>query len=439
MSVAETKLTQEAAPPAASRQFSEHLFRRKYGEMLAALLRKFGYKNFTLVEEAIQSSFLRALETWPFSGIPANPAGWLFNVARNAALDALRKEQTEQQKISEFAQEIETLHEPFAASEASRREDTHELDDLTTMILLCCNPELSAKAQVCLTLKAACGFSVREIARALGAEEETVKKTITRAKEKVSANPSILHALDAARIEERFPFVMETLYAMFTEGYSASSGVSQLRRDIAEESIRLADVLLAGKFTPEKYKGGLQALIALMLLQYARFEARVGDDGVPLRLQEQPRDKWNREIIRAGLAALETSKTTLVPTAYHLEARIAAEHVTSPSFAATDWKKILALYDQLLVLKNTAPVRLNRIVALRYAEGPEVALRDLEALQPAENKFASSFLFHAVWADLLEACGRAMEAQTEWKSALLNAPTEAEQKFIKKKLKKSSE
>jgi predicted RNA polymerase sigma factor len=201
--------------------------------------------------------------------------------------------------------------------------------------------------------------------------------------------------------------------------------------------------MLAGKFTPKKYQGGLQALIALMLLQYARFEARVGEDGMPLRLQDQQREKWNQELIRAGLAALEISKTAPAPTAYHLEARIAAEHMISPSFAATNWKKILALYDQLLTLKDTAPVQLNRIVALHYAEGPEVALRHLETLRPAaqtaENKFASSFLFHAVWADLLEACGRLTEAQAEWENALLAAPTEAEQKFIEKKLKKSSE
>lgn len=427
--------------PSASSQLTEHLFRRKYGEMLAALLRAVGYHNFALAEEALQTAFQRALETWPVSGIPQNPAGWLYNVARNAALDSFRKEKKQAQKILPIGHEDEGAHEPFILPEEEVREEKHELDDLATMILLCCNPELSAKAQVCLTLKAACGFSVHEIARALGMEDEAVKKTVTRAKEKMSGDPAILHALDAKRIEARFALVLETVYAMFTEGYSASRGESQLRRDIAEEAIRLIDTLLASTLTPQSRIGELHALMALMLFQFARFEARADASGVAIRLQEQDRGKWNAELIRAGLVALDHSKNEAEPTAYHLEARIAAEHAVSPSFAATNWKNILALYGQLLRMKDTEQVRLNRIVALRYAKGPEAALREMEApLQtPTENKFASSFLFHAVWADLLEASGRNREARAEWESAAHIAPTTAERKFIEKKLENFSE
>ncbi len=422
--------------PSAGTQLAEHLFRKKYGEILGALVRGFGRQNFLLLEEAIQTAFQRALETWPVSGIPQNPAGWLYNVARNAALDALRKDKIKAQKFSALEEQTASSLTPFILAEHESSETPPDLDDLATMILLCCNPELSAKAQVCLTLKAACGFSVPEIARALGMEDEAVKKTVTRAKDKVAEAPFPLRALDPMRIAERFPPVLEIVYAMFTEGYSASHGESQLRRDIAEEAIRLIDVMLASTLTPASYMGELHALMALMLFQFARFEARVDAHGAAIRLQEQDRGKWNTELIRAGLVALDHSKNETEPTAYHLEARIAAEHAISPSFAATNWKNILALYDQLLRVKDTEQVRLNRLVALRYAEGPQAALREIETqlqTQP-RSKYAASFLFHAVWADLLEASGRNREARAEWESAAHAAPTAAERKFIEKKL-----
>lgn len=410
--------------------------------MLGALLRAFGQQHFALLEEAIQTAFQRALETWPMSGAPQNPAGWLYQVARNAALDALRKNKITEQKFSPLDPHSATAHEPFVLLPEEPHEDAPALDDLTHMIFLCCNPELSAKAQVCLTLKAACGFSVFEIARVLGMEEETAKKTLTRAKDKIAETPAILRALDPARIAERFPLVLETVYAMFTEGYSASRGESQLRRDVAEEALRLVDVMLASTLTPANRIGELHALLALMLFQLARFEARVDENGIAIRLQEQVRSKWNAELIHAGLVALDHSKNVAKPTAYHFEARIAAEHAVSPSFESTNWKSILALYEQLLRVKDTEQVRLNRIVALRYAQGPEPALHELEAFMAHEragkSKVAASFLFHAVWADLLEAADRAQEARAEWEIAEHLAPTAAERKFIEKKLEKIS-
>lgn len=199
-----------------------------------------------------------------------------------------------------------------------------------------------------------------------------------RAKEKVAAEPTLLQDLNQQRIADRFPLVIETLYAMFTEGHSASSGETQLRREIAEEAIRLAGLILPSKFTPDNRKGELQALLALMLLQGARFDARADQNGTPLRLQDQDRGKWNQGMIRAGLAALAASKISKRLTAYHIEARIAAEHSTSRSFDAINWERILALYEQLLAFKDSQDVKLNRIVALRYAKGAAVALQGLE-------------------------------------------------------------
>jgi RNA polymerase sigma-70 factor (ECF subfamily) len=312
---------------------TEHLFREKYGEILAALLRSSGYEHIDLAEEAAQFAFQRALEKW-LTGLPDNPGGWLYAVARNAFLESLRRGKTEQQKYEHIQRETELL------DTETHFESEEALDDLAAMILLCCNPELSPRAQVCITLKSACGFSVREIARALGMQEEATKKIITRAKEKLEEDHEVFHELNHVRIAERFTLVLETLYAMFTEGYSASGGETQLRKDVAEDAIRLANVFLQTKLSPEERKGEIHALIALALFQFARFDARADESGLPIRLQEQDRSKWSRGMIHAGLLALKESQMSPRPSAFHLEARIAAEHTTSPSFEGTNWKSI---------------------------------------------------------------------------------------------------
>jgi RNA polymerase sigma-70 factor (ECF subfamily) len=233
--------------------------------------------------------------------------------------------------------------------------------------------------------------------------------------------------------------VLETLYAMFTEGYSASGGEMQLRKDVAEDAIRLANVFLQTKQTPEERKGEIHALIALMLFQFARFDVRVDETGIPIRLQEQDRSRWNQGMIHAGLLALKESQVSSHPSIFHLEARIAAEHAASPSFEKTDWKSILTLYDELLLLKDTPEVRTSRIVSVRYAEGWEPALAELEALESALKSQKAmtvprSFLIHAVRADVLEAAGKRDEASKEWREAKKDAPTQADQNFVQKKL-----
>lgn len=410
---------------------AEQLFRTKYGDVLAALLRLAGYQHFELAEEAVQIAFQRALEKWPAAEAPQNPAGWLYTVARNAYLEALRRLETEQRKLPQLPVVGSTSGEEVVPPDAFS-ESASALDDLATMILLCCNPELSPKAQICLTLKAACGFSVLEIARALGMQEEAAKKTITRAKAKVAADRAPFRAINAERITARFGLVLETLYVLFNEGYAASSGDTHLRRDIAAEAIRLADVLLHTAITPSERKGELHALLALMLLQFARFDARSTATGVPIRLQEQERSQWNRSMIGAGLVALEASQSSATVTAFHLEARIAAEHATSLSFEQTNWPVILLLYDQLLRYKDSPEVRLSRIVALRYAQGWQVAMAELDQLHA--DTVARSFLLHAIRADLLESAGRPAAAVQEWQRARSYAPTTADRAFIDQKL-----
>lgn len=419
----------------------DQLYRNKYGDILAILLRYIGYEHFDAAEDAVQTAFQRALEKWPITGAPDNPGGWLYTVARNAFLETARRKKTEFSKLQGVLQQA--AQDRAGAGSIDAIDNLPVLaDDLTMMILLCCNPELSPKSQVCLTLKSACGFSVREIARVLGMQDESVKKMVTRAKEKVSADANVFQALDEQRVSIRFSLVLETLYAMFTEGYAAASGDTQLRRDVAENAIHLAGTFLRSQITPEFYRGDLYALLALMLFQFSRFDARVDASGMPVRLQEQDRSLWNRELIQAGFAALEDSRTAETLSKYHLEARIAAEHSTSPTFEVTNWGSILSLYEQLLVEKDTPEVHLSRIVALRYVKGWQIAMNALdrlEAQQISRGKIsvARSFLLHAVRADLLESAGRRDDARAEWEKARDNAPTSADRSFIENKLNRS--
>lgn len=406
----------------------EAVFRAKYGELCASLLRAFGHHRFDVVEEAVQSAFERALERWPRSGVPDNAAGWLYAVARNTCLEHLRHATVVDRASAALEVATATVATP---DDELAQAIPGGLDDFAAMILLCCNPDLSEKAQLCLMLKAGCGLSVREIGRLLSTADEAVKKTITRARERVSGEAGTFGVLDSERITARFPIVLESIYALFTEGYAASSGDLPLRRDVAVQAVHLADVLLGSSFTPAAARGDLHAVIALMLLQLARFDARVDPNGVPIRLQEQDRRQWNPAMIRAGLDALAAATASARLSTYHLEARIAAEHSTSPSFGETNWTRIVALYDQLLTLKDTPAVRLNRIVAVRHAQGPMSALEQLDtATLDAPWPASTAFLRHTVRADILDALGRVDEARLSWRAALAAAPNAADRVFV---------
>lgn len=434
----------------------DQLYRRHYGDILAFLLKRIGFQNFEIAEEAVQSAFERALVQWSQSHatevesasqnanrIPENPAGWLSIVARNAAVDMLRKQQRQERREAEAP----SPPPPSLAAITDTETDLNDLNDLAKMLLLCCNPDISTAAQVCLALKAACGFRVREISRVLGMSLEATKKNLSRSRARVAADPDALGELSPARIEARFDAVLETIYAIFTEAHAASAGETQLRSDLAGEALRLADLLLASRWTPTERKPGLHALIALIFFQMARFPARVDDRGVPVQLKDQDRGRWDRAQIRAGFAALSSSQAAGQVTAYHLEARIAAEHARSATFEETDWRRIQQLYEQLLTIKKSPHVRLNRIVALRYAAGPTAALRELDRITESESGFAPrrvsgddtsrmawSFLYHAVRADLLEADGQSDAARHAWESARQDAPTGEDRRFIEERL-----
>lgn len=420
-----------------SSSLTENLYRKNYGEILGALLPKIGMENYEIAEEAVNTSFEKAISAWSKTGFPENPIAWLHKVSYTTAIDFLRREKLGNAKVELWVQEEEKFS--IQTSVSNYENENSGIDDLSKMILLCCNPLINEKAQVCLTLKSVCGFSIGEIGKALGMQEEAVKKILTRAKQEISKNPKVLLELDENRIKERFSLVLDTLYALFNEGYSASSGESQFSEEITEEAIRISLILLESKYTHWERRGELEALIALMFFQVSRLSVRVANDGFPIRLQEQNRKLWNRELIFNGLKFLESSQKSNWLTSLHLEARIAAEHATSQSFQTTNWKKILQCYDDLLKLKDTLPVRLNRIVAISYAENTNRAFQELEKFEIVENKskpnfIQTSFLFHCVKADLLERIGNKELARNHWVLAKINAPTGTDKKFTEKKI-----
>ncbi len=341
----------------------DHLFRREAGRMVAGLTRIFGPAHLDLAEDVVQEALLQALRTWPFRGVPENPTGWLIQVAKNRALDALRRN-------ASLASKEEDIR-VWAAALTGPEPET-EMDDQLRLIFICCQSAVPPEARVALTLKTMGGFGVPEIARAFLAKEATVAQRLVRAKHRLQqARPPFELPRD---LPAALDSVLEVLYAMFNEGYSTHRGEDLIRRDICHEAIRLAR-LVAGHPALDTPKA--HALAALLHLQGARLASRVDSEGNLLLLSEQDRSTWDRGMIAAGFRHLDRSSRGEELSVYHLEAGIAAAH----NAGETDWPEILRLYDLLLDAKPSPVVALNRAVALAMVEGPEAGLAALAPIR----------------------------------------------------------
>jgi RNA polymerase sigma factor (sigma-70 family) len=316
-------------------QLVDHLFRREAGRMVAVLTRLLGTEHLGLAEDVVQEALIKALRTWPFRGVPDNPGGWLMQVAKNRALDLLRRD-------INLARKEEALRGWTAA--LAGEGDDEALDDQLRMIFICCQPAVPRDARVALTLKIVGGFGVPEIARAYLAKEATIAQRLVRAKRKIQEirPPFEVHA--AAELPAALDSVLEAIYLIFNEGWASSTGDDLIRQDVCGEAIRLAR-LVAGHPALDVPKA--HALAALLLLQAARNPARVDPEGNLLLLSEQNRALWNREKIAAGLYHLDQAARGTDLSAFHLEAGIAAAHAMAPSDEATDWPYILSLYEGL--------------------------------------------------------------------------------------------
>ncbi len=421
----------------------DHLFRHSAGQMVATLTRMLGPRNLSLAEEVVQDALVRAIETWPHRGVPENPRAWLMQVARNRALDCLRRDASRARKAGVLA--AEPVHAPtvmgpmtqvppaaLAALIASANpldSESSGADDTLVMILMCCHPALAREAQVALTLKTVGGFSVDEIARAFLLRPAAVAQRLVRAK-RLLRERRIAFELPARGLGARIGSALETMYLMFNEGYAATAGDDLVRSDLCGEAVRLATILAdhAATSLPE-----VHALLALMLFQASRLPARCDAEGALVLLADQDRGRWDRALIGRALGHLERCAAGGRATAYHLEAGIAACHAMAPSYAATDWAQILALYDDRLALAPSPVVVLNRAVALSMVQGPRAGIAALAEVAD-DPHLRGYYLLPATLADLWLRCGDRQTAAAHYRRALELPCNEPERRFLLRRL-----
>lgn len=400
---------------------ADDLFRREGARLVATLAAHLGTHRLQLAEDAVQEALVRALQTWPYRGIPDNPAAWLAQVAKNLAFDALRREQTWQRKEAQITAEQErwlTHDEPADAP--------HLVDDTLRMLFVCFHPQLTIEAQLALALRTVCGMSPAEIAAAFLTSEAAIAKRLVRARQQIRDLHLPFAVPDASELPQRLDGVLAALYLLFNEGYKASSGDRLIREELCHEAIRLTRLLAAHSVTVEP---ATKALLSLMCLNAARIKARTSADGEIVRLHHQDRSQWDAALIQEGILALGAASTGARISPYHLEAGIAACHCLAADEASTDWARILSLYDQLLLLKPTPIVAMNRTVALARLHGPQVGLEALESI-PNRHTIQAQHLYHAIRASFTAKLGQPAEAQAAYRRAAALAQCEAEREFL---------
>jgi RNA polymerase sigma-70 factor (ECF subfamily) len=403
----------------------DHYFRHEYGRLVATLTRALGAQHLDLVEDVVQSALLQALQSWSLRGVPQDPSGWLYRVARNAALDALRRDH----RWESLRRQL-----PFTQAESAIPEPVHfesEVnDDQLRMLFLCCREELPVESQVALALKTLCGLDVHEIARALLTTDANIAKRISRAKDKLRELDDLAADLASETVRERLPAVQTVIYLLFNEGYHSSLPDRVLRRDLCEDAIRLGRLLIGHPITGV---ASSDALLALMLYHAARFDARCDAAGGVLLLEEQDRSKWDTEMLAEGWRLMIASGRGEELSRYHVEAAIVAESCLVASFQETNWRRIIELYDLLMRLAPNPIHALNRAVAVAQAENPETGLREL-AQFPAEPAVEQYYLWHAVVGELQRQAGQFELAKQSLAVALRLCLSEAEKNLLRKRL-----
>ncbi len=425
MNTPDTRAEERSGVEPAGPLLLEHLFRRQAGRLVSCLVRVMGSQHLLLAEDAVQEAMLRAVERWPFEGVPEKPEGWLYRVAHNHAISALR-----------WGARFESNTDGLAEKLEAKRDLAEELyldgevrDAELAMIFMCCHPELSRDAQLALSLKLVGGFGVGEIARIFLVEESTIAQRLVRAKRLIRERGLPLALPGNGELRERLESVLEVIYLMFGSGYAAGTGEELIRQDVCLEALRLGRLVAASGMTLPC----VDALVALMALQAARLPARTDAAGDLVLLEEQDRHLWDGELIGLGFAFFELSMRGDEVSAWHVQAAIAATYAAAGTPEAIDWAAILNHYDQLMRIQPSPVVELNRAIVVMRVQG---ALAGLAALRPLE-KHAAMRRYHllpAVRGQMLVELGRMAEAEAAFRAALACDCSEPERRFLQRRL-----
>ena len=404
-------------PPAQAQ--IDALYRTDSRIILATLIRLLG--DFDVAEEALQDAFVAAAEQWPRDGLPRNPRSWLISAGRFKTIDRLRRRARFDAALGELAMRLDQA----APDPGDPGDDI--VDDRLRLIFTCCHPALPPDAQVAMTLRELCGLTTEEIARAFLTSPPTVAQRIVRAKAKIRDARIPYEVPERDRLPERLEAVLRVVYLVFTEGYAPSAGASLTRPDLSAEAIRLGRLLLELLPDPE-----VEGLLALMLLHESRRLARVDPDGELILLPDQDRSLWDRNLVDEGAERAGRALNAATVGPYAIQAAIAAVHATAPSADATDWNRIVGLYDRLLVADPSPVVELNRAVAVAMRDGPASGIQTIDRL--LERGILDHHLAHAARADLLRRLDRQDEARLAYERARDLARTDPERRFLERRI-----